>query len=162
MLDINVHPDFSSYKIVYNLLVCFAEDRNKIAGRQLINVAPKTQSRKKRSRDEWEGEQNDTLFKEIYEIMMNEDVWYTFNTLIGSKIRDQIASTSSEKNSYYDQVINIFVDFKIMIARAEEIFNKGTSEMFYYYMLDEVGKLLNMSKHQILYFQLELNNYDQS
>ena len=154
----DVHVDFNNSKVVYNLYVCYAADSNNIAGRNVVQEPVRqATSRKKRSRDEWEGEENDEFFKEIYEIMKNEDVWPTFMTLVGNKIRRQLASTNPESNSYYKQVENIVVDFKIALMRAESLYNRGMKEDFYYYLLDDVGRMLKLSKHQVLYFQLELS-----
>lgn len=158
----DVHPDFQMSKVAYNLYVCYAKEKNSVAGRQIVNLpllGNVQRNRKKRTRDEWEGEENDDFFQEIYEIMRNEDVWTTFVTLIGTKIRNQLASTNPEMNSYYGQVMNIVVDFKIALNRAEEMYNRGYKEDFYYFILDDIGKMLKLSKHQILYFQLELTNH---
>ena len=159
----DIHSDFNNNKVVYNLFVCYVAECNKIAGRRIINGPAPTVGttggrRKKRSRGEWEGEQNDNFFLEIYDIMKNEDVWSTFMTLVGTKIRQQLANTNRESNSYYGQVTNIVVDFKIAMMRAEELYNGGFKEDFYYYILDDIGKMLKLSKHQVLYFQLELNS----
>jgi hypothetical protein len=155
---VDVHPRFQNSKVAFNLYTIYANDCNKRAGRNIL-PAPEVQQqrRKKRSRDEWEGEENDEFFQEIYEIMRNEDTWPTFLTLIGHKIREQMASTDHEHNSYYKQVENIIVDFEIMMMRAENLFRSGYLADFYYYILDDIGKMLKLSKHQVLYFQLELN-----
>ena len=156
---VDVHPRFQNSKVAYNLYLVYTKDCNNRAGRQVMDcpVVEQRVSRKKRSRDQWEGEENDEFFQEIYEILRNEDVWPTFLTLIGNKIRMQMASTDIEHNSYYKQIENIIVDFEIMMMRADQLYNSGHKEDFYYFILDDIGKMLNLSKHQILYFQLELS-----
>lgn len=108
---------------------------------------------RKRGRGEWEEESNDELFKEIYQILINEDTFATLRTLLMAKFHSLVAS--GENNEYYQQVLNIIVDFRFMVCQAERMFLDPIQQCdFYYYVVDDINTLLKRSKHPILLFHL--------
>jgi hypothetical protein len=119
---------------------------------------PTQQLKRKRGRSEWEEETNDELFLEILQIMTNEDVFATFRTLLMESFRALVATKGDEQNQYYQQVLNIIVDFRTIICEAEQLFLIPTRQYdFYFYMVDDVCRFLQRAKHPILLFHLSLN-----
>lgn len=116
-------------------------------------VPQNTTRSKKRGRSEWEEETNDELFSEIYQILVNEDSFPTFKTLLMYKFHQLVAA--SEQNQYYQQVLNIIVDFRFMMAQAEQLFLDPMRQYdFYFFVVDDLNMLLQRSKHPILLFHL--------
>lgn len=120
----------------------------------VLGYTKKPTRSKKRSRETWEGETDDELFKSIYDEMVYEDVFPTLRSLVLEKFHVLVAT--QEENEYYQQMINIIIDFRFKMKTAEQLYCRRQMQDFYFYMLDEVIPMLRMCKHPILLFHLSI------
>jgi hypothetical protein len=140
-------PCYTRYSIINNIVRAYDTASNNV-GKRPLSVP----TSRKRSRDEWEEEENDDIFNELFTILCNDGVFSTLRALVLACFYSTVARNSD--NHYYEQIVKIIVDFRFTIAHAEALYNGGDRQGFYFYIVDDLVTFLRRSKHTILLFQL--------
>lgn len=146
-------PYFKKFSFINQIERTYAKYYNNNAP----STSPVSTKSRKRGRSEWEDENNDELVREILIILHNEDAFPTFHSLLSEQLY-KIVSVS-EQNPYYQQLLNIIVDFRYLMAQTEQLYlNPMKQYDFYFFMIDDVNTFLQRSKHSILLFHLSQVN----
>ena len=115
---------------------------------------------KKRSRDHVEQNDDDAIFKEIIKELDYAELYPTFRTLVLERF--YIILGCNPQHEYYDDICKIVVEFQTIIKNSDKIlYDSQTNEEkgeLYYYLTDELKRLLYHSQQIILLFHLSANS----
>lgn len=110
---------------------------------------------RKRSRDELEQDVDDTIFKEIVQELDYAELFPTFRTLVLERF--YLLMAYNTEHEYFPQICKIVDAFKHIISNADRLyFSNAESDKkeLYYYLTDELKRLLYNSQQLILLFHL--------
>lgn len=117
--------------------------------------APKENNSRKRSRQQIEEEVDDTIFQEVVNELDYASLFPTFRTLLLEQFYILLAYNTDHE--YFADICKIVDAFKHIIAAADRLYTRsdddGKKEL-YYYLTDELKRLLYNGQQIILLFHL--------
>lgn len=110
---------------------------------------------RKRSRDVIEREVDDTIFKEVVQELDYAELFPTFRTLVLERF--YLLLSYNTEHEYFPQICKIVDAFRHIISNADRLYYSGDEsdkKELYYFLTDELKRLLYNSQQLILLFHL--------
>lgn len=110
----------------------------------------------KRSRDAFQQENNDHIFKEVVKELDYAEVYPTFRTLVLERF--YVILSYNTEHDYYDNICKIVVSFKQIITQADKMYYNMTDDQdrkeMCHFLIDNLKRLLCDAQQLILLFHL--------
>lgn len=113
------------------------------------------QNSRKRSRDIIEQEVDDVIFKEVILELDYADLFPTFRTLLLEKF--YILLSYNIEHPYFEELSKVVTAFRHIISSADRLYysiDENDKKELYYYLSDELKRLLYGSQQMIMMFHL--------
>jgi hypothetical protein len=126
---------------------------------QIDNYPDKNTSSNKRSRGHVQQEEADVVFKEIVKELDYAELFPTFRTLVLEQF--YVLLSANPEHEYYNSCCNIVVAFRHIIKSSDKLFysmDTDDRKEIYYYLTDELKRLLYNGQQLILLFHLSANS----
>lgn len=110
---------------------------------------------RKRSREVIEREVDDTIFKEVVQELDYAELFPTFRTLVLERF--YLLLSYNTEHEYFPQICKIVDAFRHIISNADRLYYSGDEsdkKELYYFLTDELKRLLYNSQQLILLFHL--------
>lgn len=110
---------------------------------------------KKRTRTEVVQEVDDTIFQEVVKELDYAELFPTFRTLVLEKFYILLAYNTNHE--YFEEISKIVHAFRHIINSADRLYNsvdENDKKELYYYLTDELKRLLYGGQQMILLFHL--------
>jgi hypothetical protein len=123
-------------------------------GKTTPNPTEQSTSRK-RSRNFMEQEVDDTIFKEVVQELDYAELFPTFRTLVLERF--YLLLSYNTTHEYFEHICKIIDAFKHIIYNADRLYystDENDKKELYYYLTDELKRLLYNSQQIILLFHL--------
>lgn len=109
--------------------------------------------RKKRSRESFDNDPLDDIFKEVFNEMVYTDVFPTFRTFVLTNFYTLLSFNTD--SAYYGQMSGSVLEFRRIIERADRAVYLGKHQDLYFLLVDDLVDLLRKSQSAVTLFHLD-------